>query len=70
MIITGHEEKGAEYYSDIYRRGYDTGGYVPLYQLVIKMLKNFSSPRVLELGCGIGDLGRMIIAEGLSLSRL
>jgi 2-polyprenyl-3-methyl-5-hydroxy-6-metoxy-1,4-benzoquinol methylase len=64
MIITGHEEKTAEYYSDIYRRGYDTGGYRPLYRLVMQLLQRFPSPRILELGCGIGDLGRMIIEEG------
>jgi 2-polyprenyl-3-methyl-5-hydroxy-6-metoxy-1,4-benzoquinol methylase len=64
MIVTGHNEKGAAYYSDIYRRGYDTGGYQPLYQLVMQMLKKIPSPRILELGCGIGDLGRMIIDEG------
>ncbi len=63
MIITGHEEKDAEYYSDIYRRGYDTSGYQPLYQVVLKLLKNFTAPRILEIGCGIGDLGRMLIDE-------
>jgi len=64
MIITGHPEKEAGYYSDIYRRGYDTGGYMPLYRLVMEYLKKFPSPKVLEIGCGIGDLGRMIIEEG------
>jgi 2-polyprenyl-3-methyl-5-hydroxy-6-metoxy-1,4-benzoquinol methylase len=64
MIVTGHDEKKAEYYNDIYRSGYDTAGYIPLYQLIIKMLKNISSPRILELGCGIGDLAGMIIEEG------
>lgn len=64
MFATGNIEQNADYYSDIYRNGYNTAGYQPLYQLVIKMLKNFPQPRVLELGCGIGDLGRMIIDEG------
>ena len=65
MILTGHEEKNAAYYSDIYARGYNTAGYYPLYQLVVNILKTFPSPRVLELGCGIGDLGRMIIESGI-----
>jgi 2-polyprenyl-3-methyl-5-hydroxy-6-metoxy-1,4-benzoquinol methylase len=64
MIVTCHEEKGADYYNNIYLGGYDTRGYVPLYQLVIKMLKALPSPRVLEIGCGIGDLGKMIIDKG------
>jgi len=64
MIITGHAEKKADYYSDIYRRGYDTSGYRPLYELVIKLLKGFHDPRILEIGCGIGDLGKMIVDEG------
>jgi len=64
MIVTGNLEKSAEYYSEIYRQGYDTQGYYPLYQLVVRFLDSFPSPRVLELGCGIGDLGRMIIARG------
>jgi SAM-dependent methyltransferase len=64
MIVTGHSEKNADYYSDIYRRGYDTSGYGPLYKLVMKMLGNFPAPRILELGCGIGDLGKMIVDEG------
>ena len=64
MIITGHTEKNADYYTEIYRQGYDAGGYYPLYQVVIRLLAQMPSPRVLELGCGIGDLGAMIIEEG------
>lgn len=64
MILTGRSEKTAEHYSEIYARGYDTRGYYPLYQLVIKLIESFPSPRILELGCGIGDLGRMIIEKG------
>lgn len=64
MIATGRTEKDAGYYSGIYRRGYDTTGYYPLYRLVLNLLTKFCKPRVLELGCGLGDLGRMIIEAG------
>ena len=64
MVVTGHVEKAADYYSDIYRRGYNTSGYYPLYQAVLQIIRRFPHPRVLELGCGIGDLGRMIIGAG------
>ncbi len=62
--LTGHAEKDAEYYDGVYRQGYDTSGYRPLYDVVMGILRQVRSPRVLELGCGIGDLGRMIIDEG------
>lgn len=64
VLITGHAEKSADYYDEIYRRGYDTDGYQPLYQVVMRLLTRMRSPRVLELGCGIGDLGAMMVAEG------
>lgn len=64
MFVTGHAEKTADYYSDIYKRGYNTTGYLPLYKAVMQMIARCRNPRVLELGCGIGDLGRMIIEAG------
>jgi len=64
VLLTGHSEKDAEYYNGIYRQGYDTSGYRPLYDVVLGILRQIRSPRVLELGCGLGDLGRMIIDEG------
>lgn len=64
MFVTGHAEKQADYYSDIYKRGYDTAMYLPIYRAVMQMIGRVSHPRVLELGCGIGDLGRMIIEAG------
>jgi 2-polyprenyl-3-methyl-5-hydroxy-6-metoxy-1,4-benzoquinol methylase len=66
MLVTGHEEKNAGYYDSIYHRGYDTSGYRPLYEIVMGILRQIPSPRVLELGCGIGDLGRMIVEEGFA----
>ena len=64
MKTTEHVERGAEYYDEIYRGGYDTSGYYPLYQIVMQLLERYHNPRVLELGCGIGDLGRLIIDKG------
>jgi 2-polyprenyl-3-methyl-5-hydroxy-6-metoxy-1,4-benzoquinol methylase len=64
VIITGRHEQPADYYDTIYKQGYNTSGYYPLYQVVSEWLERIPSPRVLELGCGIGDLGRMIIAKG------
>lgn len=64
MIITGNKEKNADYYNEIYEKGYDTSLYYPLYQDFVKTISALSSPRILELGCGIGDLGQMIIERG------
>lgn len=64
MFVTGHEEKEAGYYTDIYSRGYNTAGYYPLYRAVLKVIQGLPSARILELGCGIGDLGKMIIEAG------
>jgi len=65
VYITDHKERGAEYYSDIYRKGYSTANYRPLYDGILKGLLSLESPRVLELGCGIGDLGKMIVEKGI-----
>ena len=64
MIITGNKEKNADYYNEIYEKGYDTSSYYPVYQYVVRTIGTLSSPRILELGCGIGDLGQMIIEQG------
>jgi 2-polyprenyl-3-methyl-5-hydroxy-6-metoxy-1,4-benzoquinol methylase len=65
MQLTAHEEKESLYYDNIYARGYITRGYYPLYNEVIKMIEHPGSCRsVLEIGCGVGDLGKMIIDRG------
>ncbi len=64
MIITGNKEKNADYYNEIYKKGYDTSNFYPLYQEIVRIVGTLSSPRILELGCGIGDLGQIIIEQG------
>jgi len=65
MITTTHDEKGHQYYDSIYARGYATDSYYPLYQQVLKMIEQGSTPkRVLEIGCGVGDLGKLIVERG------
>ena len=63
MIYTGNQEKKADYYDQIYKDGYNTANYDVLYQEVINILSNLNNPRVLELGCGLGDLGKMIMEK-------
>ena len=65
MHITGHAEKKSGYYDDIYATGYDTFRYQPIYRAILENLGKLESPRVLEIGCGVGDLGKMIVANGI-----
>jgi 2-polyprenyl-3-methyl-5-hydroxy-6-metoxy-1,4-benzoquinol methylase len=64
MQLTGHQEKKDGYYDAIYNQGYNTRNYYPLYNEVLRMIENIPSPRILETGCGVGDLGKMIIEKG------
>jgi SAM-dependent methyltransferase len=65
MITTPHDEKGHQYYDSIYARGYATHGYYPLYDQIIKIIEKDDMPhRVLEIGCGVGDLGKLIVERG------
>lgn len=66
MIYTGNQEKNADYYDQIYKNGYNTANYNSLYKEVINILANLNNPRVLELGCGLGDLGIKIMDKGWS----
>jgi SAM-dependent methyltransferase len=65
MLQTVHDEKQHQYYDAIYARGYNTRGYFPLYEEVVKLIERLGPPpRVLEIGCGVGDLGKMIVERG------
>ncbi|MFQ5452944.1 MAG: methyltransferase domain-containing protein [Candidatus Zixiibacteriota bacterium] len=66
MYDTSNIEKKSNYYDDIYAKGYNTTRYYHLYNFILNTLKKFESPKVLEIGCGIGDLGKMIVEEGIS----
>ncbi len=65
MQLTGNPEQPATYYDEIYRRGYDTGGYDPIYREVIRIIGKLNTPRVLEVGCGTGGLAKLIIEQGI-----
>ncbi len=65
MTTATGEEKQAGYYNQIYGRGYDTERYYPIYEQLAKMIMKYDAPRVLELGCGIGDLAKMLIEKGV-----
>jgi len=65
MQITGHTEKKSEYYDNIYAAGYDTLRYQPIYRGILEYLRQLESPRVLEIGCGVGDMGKMIVDNNI-----
>jgi SAM-dependent methyltransferase len=65
MHFTENIERTSQYYDAIYSRGYDTRNYYPLYVEVIRMIEKPGGPqKVLEIGCGVGDLGKMLIEKG------
>lgn len=59
------EEKDSKYYDEIFKDGYDTSRYDDVYKVVMKMLVKIDKPNVLEVGCGVGDLGKSIISVGI-----
>ncbi len=64
MAATGRPEMGPQYYDDIYSKDYDTDRYKPLYDLILQFLASYGRPRVLEVGCGTGTLGKLIVQAG------
>jgi len=65
MPSTGNAEKDSTYYDTIYAGGYNTARYYPMYQRIMDAILQIEGPRVLEIGCGVGDLGRMIVQAGI-----
>jgi trans-aconitate methyltransferase len=65
MYITDHKEKSSNYYDAIYASGYNTRRYYPLYQFVLELIQKTDSPSVLEIGCGVGDLGKLIVESSI-----
>ena len=65
MIYTENKEQPAKYYDDIYSNDYSTKAYQQLYKFVVNMIKRIDNPSVLEIGCGLGDLGKMIVDENI-----
>ena len=64
MQVTGRNEKDSSYYDAIYEAGYDASHYEPVYRHILSIIGRVESPRVLEIGCGIGALAEMIAATG------
>jgi len=58
------KEKGEKYYDRLFKDGYDTSRYADIYEIILKMLAKMDKPRVLEAGCGVGSLGKMIMDAG------
>ena len=65
MIHTPFKERDAGYYDRIYASGYSTRSYQPVYDAVLRFLAHMPDPRVLEVGCGTGDLGVQICRRGI-----
>ncbi|UCD95121.1 MAG: SEC-C domain-containing protein [Candidatus Zixiibacteriota bacterium] len=65
MHLTAHQEKDDKYYDAIYKRGYNTAPYYPLYEEVLGATEKLGSRGILEIGCGVGDLGKLIIDRGI-----
>lgn len=62
----GTVEKPHAYYDEVYTEGVDLVHMQPIYESIVALLKGFRSikPQVLEIGCGTGILGKMIMDAG------
>ena len=59
------EEQPAHYYDSIYRDGYSIDHMQPVYNAVLDILRALNPPaQVLEIGCGIGVFGEMVVDAG------
>lgn len=61
------QEKNHVYYDDIYRKTYPLEHMWPIYLTILDLLKGYRAitPRVLEIGCGIGKFGQMVHDAGI-----
>lgn len=63
-------EAGAEYYDHVFnsspdfRGAYKDSRYYVLWTQVVQFVRRFPSPRILEIGCGTGQLSRYLYDEG------
>lgn len=64
------KHKGSEYYDDIYKTSevyqafYKDSRYYILWTQIIQLLKQFPKPKILEIGCGTGQLAHYLYDEG------
>ncbi|MBN2226404.1 MAG: methyltransferase domain-containing protein [candidate division Zixibacteria bacterium] len=65
MYITGNTEKDSAYYDQAFRGVYDPSGRGFLYDNVLEMITRYDRPRVLEIGCGTGHMGRLLVERGI-----
>lgn len=61
--LSAGTENSADYYDEVYSRKYDTKRFQPIYRAVVKSISQ-NGTKVLELGCGTGDLAVMIEKVG------
>ncbi len=66
MEVTGHIEAKSDYYDDVFKSGvYNQSARMPLYRQIFSLIEKYESPRVLEIGCGTGDLGKLLVEAGI-----
>ena len=68
----GHEERGAEWYdahyttySDEYHQAYPESSYYFLWTVIADRLRRADIRRVLEIGCGSGQLAQLMLDQGV-----
>ncbi|UCD18586.1 MAG: methyltransferase domain-containing protein [Candidatus Zixiibacteriota bacterium] len=61
MYLTGNPEKGSAYYDEVFTTVYAPEKRRFLYEKVLDLIVHYDLPSVLEVGCGTGHLGKMIV---------
>jgi SAM-dependent methyltransferase len=65
MIQTPFQERGSDYYDRVYSDGTPMPKHQPVYDAVVDCLGRMQAPRVLEMGCGDGELALEIVSRGI-----
>ena len=63
MIETPFAERDAEYYDRLYEAEQSAESYAPVSKAVLDFLSQMADPRVLEVGCGTGNLAARISSK-------